>query len=336
MLFDRQHLRHLNDVVQVNTGNSHQSIESWTKHVSGAGALLKLRGDSQLRTRLGRQLLMNLRGQVVSISLSNPLHLVLTGLWITNCIQRETPIPQIVRDLSKAAREFETPEEAALNTLAELSMKYSDIRSSMSCFRDYTNSESRVSALLALDVEYTNWVYQCALKFYNIVNVQRKCDQVYSDHYHVYSSIWVAKVWNHYRCMRILVNRLLIDQISHLLQQTQTNPTISSELTGLYTNQILTSKSMLLQLAHDICASVPYFLGHDEVLDHDLCKLPRTFNGNTLLWPLYSAAVTSIVSPVMRNWIAGRLTLIAEDFGIKQALPLAHSVRNFQNMTDVR
>lgn len=41
-------------------------MESWTKHISGAAALLNLRGKQQLKTFIGHQLFVNLRGQVVS------------------------------------------------------------------------------------------------------------------------------------------------------------------------------------------------------------------------------------------------------------------------------
>lgn len=40
-------------------------MKSWTKHVSGAAALLSLRGKQQLRTLIGRQLFYHLRTQVV-------------------------------------------------------------------------------------------------------------------------------------------------------------------------------------------------------------------------------------------------------------------------------
>jgi len=43
-----------------------------------------------------------------------------------------------------------------------------------------------------------------------------------------------------------------------------------------------------------------------------------------LLWPLYVAAVTDVVSNVMRTWVIGRLEMIADIMGIRQAKPLAH------------
>jgi hypothetical protein len=51
---------------ETNTCTGPQSMKSWTKHVSGAAALLSLRGKQQLATTIGRQVFYHLRTQVVS------------------------------------------------------------------------------------------------------------------------------------------------------------------------------------------------------------------------------------------------------------------------------
>jgi hypothetical protein len=205
----------------------------------------------------------------------------------------------------------------------------------MNSFRDYDNSENIIPALLALDAEYAEWASRCPPQFiYKTVNLKERSDEVFSDHYHVYSSIWVAKVWNSYRCVRILVNELLVDQFTHLFQHPKTTLPARDESTDAQENQIMASNSTLLQLAHDICASVPYCLGYDNALDPALREPPRAASGNLLLWPLYSAAVTGMVSPMMRDWVAGRLMLIAEVIGIKQAIPLAHSLMTMRDIDE--
>ena len=254
---------------------------------------------------------------------------------ITNCIQRHAPIPPNIREWSKAVLEFETPEQATLTILSELSIKYSDIRSSMGSFRDYSDSENIIPALLALDAEYAEWATRCPPQFiYTTVNLKERSDEVFSDHYHVYSSIWAAKIWNSYRCIRILVNELLVDQLKHLLQRPKASIAAQDENVGAYENQILAYNSMLLQLANEICASVPYCLGYDNALDQALREPPTAASGNLLLWPLYSAAVTGMVSPMMRDWVAGRLMLIAEVIGIKQAKALAHSLMTMRDIVE--
>jgi hypothetical protein len=256
-------------------------------------------------------------------------------IQVINCIQRHAPVPPNIREYSNAALEFETPEQAAQTSLSELSIKYSEIRCSMTSFHDYSNTEKILPALFALDAAYAEWVSLCPPEFiYTTVNLKERSDEVFSDHYHVYSSICIAKVWNNYRCVRILVNELLVDKLSHELERLKMSPCDQNGDTRAYETQILASNSMLFQLAHDICASVPYCLGYDNALDPALRDPPRTASGNLLLWPLYSAAVTGMVSPMMRDWVAGRLMLIAEIIGIKQAIPLAHSLMTTQDLVD--
>jgi hypothetical protein len=52
--------------IQTNTCNSWQSMESWTKHVNGAAALMNIRGKNQLQTQVGHHIFAHLRSQVVS------------------------------------------------------------------------------------------------------------------------------------------------------------------------------------------------------------------------------------------------------------------------------
>ena len=89
----------------------------------------------------------------------------------------------------------------------------------------------------------------------------------------------------------------------------------------------MASNAMLLQLSHDICSSVPYFLGYSTSLDGSgKRQQPKAVSGNLLLWPLYTAAVTGMVSDIMRQWVASRLLMIADVLGIRQAAPLAHTL----------
>lgn len=46
-------------------------METWTRHINGALALLQFRGEEQLRTPIGYQLFIHLRIQVVSVSNSH-------------------------------------------------------------------------------------------------------------------------------------------------------------------------------------------------------------------------------------------------------------------------
>lgn len=211
--------------------------------------------------------------------------------------------------------------------LSEIAIKYCNLRASMSSFHDYRNSEYLIACLCAVDLEYAEFLNRCPVPFiYTTVTLAERSEEVFSDHYHVYSSIWTATVWNHYRCVRILVNELIIDQISYILSNPEEFPS-SWDSVPFYESQLLASNSMLQHLSHDICASVPFYLGYSvKASDRASRPPPKAVSGNLLLWPLYSAAVTGVVSDVMRDWVVGRLRMIADVMGIRQAAPLAYTL----------
>ena len=203
----------------------------------------------------------------------------------------------------------------------------------MSSFHDYRNSENVIACLCAIDLEYSDFLNRCPLSFiYSTVTLHERSEEVFSDHYHVYSSIWIATIWNHYRCVRILVNDLMIDQIGYVLSHPEEfSP--SWESLPFYQSQLLASQSTLQHLCHDICASVPFYLGYSaNARDRASRPPPKAVSGNLLLWPLYTAAVAETVSDVMRDWVAGRLRVIADVIGIRQAAPLAYTLRLKQDL----
>ena len=211
--------------------------------------------------------------------------------------------------------------------LSEIAIQYCNIRASMNSFHDYSNCEYLIALLCAVDVQYSEFLNCFPVSFiYTTVTLDQRSEDVFSDHYHVYSSIWTATIWNHYRCVRILVNELIIDQINYILSHPEE---FSSgwESEALYESQLLASNSMLQHLCHDICASVPFYLGHSaNARDRASRPPPKAVSGNLLLWPLYTAAVTGIVSDLMCQWVAGRLRMISEVVGIRQAAPLAYTL----------
>ena len=313
-------------------------MRSWTQHISGAVQLLHLRGKEQLQTRIGHQLFVQLRSQAVSHPKpvkQNPINLTPPGKVI-NSLQRRVRIPENFVEWSKHALEYETDEEANASTLCGLIMKFCNLRASMNSFHDYRNSSTIVSSALALDAEFADWAIHCPLQYvYNTVTVSERSESIFSDYYHIYSDIWIATTWNHYRSIRILLHEILLVQLLHLCQSSP-SPTPSAFFDGdpslPYEAQIRFSKAVLVQLTQDICASVPFYLDdHNPDRQDGAAKAtnpqahpPRAAGGNLLLWPLFVAACTDVVSDVMRTWVVGRLEKIAEVMGIRQAKVLGY------------
>jgi len=203
----------------------------------------------------------------------------------------------------------------------------------MACFQDYSNPTRIVTEACELDAEVELWAKTCPLQYiYQTVTLKKRSEEVFSDYYHTYVSICIATVWNHYRCIRILINELIVDQLTHLRQQNS-----ESDLSHLGVcaseNQILTSNATLLQLCHDVCASVPYYLNFNHEDSPGVSpKMAKALHGNFLLWPLYVAGCSNLVSDMMRAWVARKLQWISDVMGIRQAAPLAFTVAQKQQL----
>ena len=68
------------------------SLEQWSKHMNGALALLDVRGSKQLKTRVGRQLITNLRTSVFA-----------------NCLLKHTSVPACIMQWSALLKQYESP-----------------------------------------------------------------------------------------------------------------------------------------------------------------------------------------------------------------------------------
>ncbi|CZR55859.1 related to negative acting factor [Phialocephala subalpina] len=320
---------------EVNTCDSRQSMETWTKHINGAVTLMQLRGFDSLRTPVGYHLFKQLRTQV-----------------IINCSHRHATIPPFIVEWSNQL-DFETIEQAAGTSLSLLVIRYTNLRASMNCWKDYSDTEGVISTAYALECDFATWAKTCPVQYiYQTINLEKRVDEVFSDHYHVYSNVWVATTWNHYRCARLLTNEIILDQLGYLYE---TDPT-SSLLTShpcFHESTMLEANTNLMHLCEDICASVPYFLGkppyHGQTTllslsgspqcpsarfdsEGGIRQLPKAMYANLLIWPLYTAGATWMVSDLMISWVAGRLQWISDVMGIRQASAQADFLRRRKHL----
>jgi hypothetical protein len=65
---------------------------------------------------------------------------------------------------------------------------------------------------------------------------------------HLYSDLWTAKVWNHWRTLRILVNQIIVQTEGH-------------SVSVLSSAQSINAHSIIHQLSIDICISTSSFIG---------------------------------------------------------------------------
>ncbi|RAL62146.1 hypothetical protein DID88_002630 [Monilinia fructigena] len=301
---------------ETNTCTGPQSMQSWTKHIIGASSLMQLRGKQCLETSIGRNLFIHLRAQV-----------------ITNCLQRHVAIPAVIRNWSRYTLQFQSPNDAHATVLSKHIMKFCDLRATMSSFHDYSNSETIISESLAIDAKLVEWAltYPSGCMFYKTITLKQRSDNIFSDYYHIYDSVWAATLWNHYRCIRILINEVVYVQLTNLKSTRPDFFVLELRDTFFSDFQVEASMTTVIQLSHDMCASVPFMLGYKEGEEVTLSSA-KAVSGNLLLWPLYTAACTPVVSDMVCHWVAGRLKIISDVMGIKQAAPLSHILKKRKDL----
>jgi len=223
--------------------------------------------------------------------------------------------------------EYESPVEAASTNLGFVITGHIAIRASMKHLQDYDNSVNIVTSLCALDNEYQNWTKELPPEFvFTETSVDPPCKEVFGNYYYTYSSIWIANVWNHYRCARILANELIRDQISHLMSHENHDPLQNQSI--ILDNEQVTYETILAKatstirtLSNEMVNSVPFYLSPNTP------DAPRALVGNLILWPLYLASQTTTATDEMRVWAAERLGYIHETMGVLQAAPMAQSLK---------
>src|SRR5437016_4134847 len=76
---------------------------------------------------------------------------------------------------------------------------------------------------------------------------------MYPGDIHQYSDIWVANIWDSYRCLRIFCQAIRIQCIAWLVS------TLDYKLTADY----IQSYEVIQRLVDEICAIVPFHLGSE-------------------------------------------------------------------------
>ena len=231
------------------------------------------------------------------------------------------PMDEIFTEPDVTPSSPQSPEDDLISRVAKIpNLQY---RSNCLFTQPRDTSKTEVENLLcsarALDREIsdwactipTTWFYSAALNLDDLANSKFTPRQV-----HRYQDFYTARVWNFYRVSRLIVQSVLIRAISWLS-------------TSMDPNEREKTEEKSVELVHDICASVPFLLGHDL----SRMKLPATSGSSrqegsrwsrvkeggqahtgrfSLIWPLHVACSSLSVPEAQRDWMHMQLRFLAE------------------------
>ncbi|GKZ33737.1 hypothetical protein AbraIFM66950_003769 [Aspergillus brasiliensis] len=299
-------------IYEVITSRGSRFIDNWTNHISGAAALLELRGVEQLQDPDGLQLFLQLRYQI-----------------IISCLQREAHVPDSVLHCVKVAIFLRPHAEAygdqLINIMGRLANLRADIKEKI-----LTDRKKILESAYAIEAELMSWLMSLPDNFpYATIEdpwpTLNWGPKPYNNIYHVYTDFWICNSWNQYRVARIIVSDLILTCIREL----NAGSPLPADLVT-HTSQI---RNTARQLASDVCASVPYYftdsvfkLATGQAEERPSDELPPQqqgfVRGVVLLWPLAMAAATRGLNHPLRHWVLDCLQMIGNGMGIDQALAL--------------
>ena len=302
------------------TGCNQNSVTAWAEHVTGAAALLKLRGIEQFRTAGGRRMFI----QSVST-------------LMISCIQRGLPLPDFVVEwTAETRRRFEGPPDPAW-TVQELMMDFTNFHAAV-VDGSISDPEVILTRSLELDGRYLEifddippgWRYQT-------IFADEDSGFIYNRRYHIYYDYWIAQMWNGMRTVRVILNEKIRDI---LLEGFAAKPPRFNK--PEHTAQFQISTDTLYQMQADILASVPQHLGatpcppstpsaannppqiNDQLLpwsnfperNEDTFPVVRASGSYFLLWPLWFAGVMDVATEPVRIFAIRNLKFIGNMMGV--------------------
>ncbi|KAI2791075.1 hypothetical protein POX_c03930 [Penicillium oxalicum] len=292
---------------QIVTTRAPRDINQWTKHISGATALLHLRGPEQVNSEIGLKLFLHLRYQIV-----------------ISCIQRTVRVPESLLHYTGYAISLR-PAEAQSNRLIMVISRLASLRADL---REgiLTDSREVLATTSSIEADLVAWLatlppefnYQTHTVTPHELRWQKRRGGLipYDGQYHEYPNIWICNTWNQYRCTQIIIDEIALEHIRKLSQSSTTMP-LSDEIR----QRCRIARAKIRRLAVEICRSIPCIVGAH--LDHrSPSALPpeRCMGGLMVLWPLFLAGIVERPGHSLRRWVIQCLRLIGHTFGLDQAL----------------
>ena len=295
------------------TGCQPKSIQHWIQHITGAAAVIQLRGNKQSNTPASLRMLASV-----------------TWNLLIRCVYGGIRLPPHLRLLMDNALLKSGTPSTALGTL-EVMILFSDFRADIEegLLRDPMDIISRATKLDNMLVGYLNNV--SADWAYTIISTDLESDIIFDGTYHVYHSCWLAHMWNALRTQRIMIAQHIREGL--LAAMSCTPPLFTRESFDIQYEIVIET---LHGLEKDILSTVPQHIGvgdppRSRPRGSESNPIP-TSNGIWLMWPLWLVGVVGATPNSMRKFVSRTLHSIGDNQGIQQAHIFAKLVEDHSNI----
>jgi hypothetical protein len=206
------------------------------------------------------------------------------------------------------------------------------------------SDEEAINAILTLDAKFEAFSQKMLPSWqYKTVRVDERSNHHFELYHHIYADESMAQMWNVLRLTRILLHDLILS--TGLLDE----PSTISRPAALALH--LQSTAVVKQMASEICASVPQFIGilsrsaeatpssksspqpvlskeHSRITATRLAEPSHHLPCYRLIFPLYVAAQGPAAPALLKPWAIKQLDFIAEYQAIENAAAVARMLES--------
>ncbi|KAL6719982.1 hypothetical protein ACLMJK_001903 [Lecanora helva] len=281
------------DLFEKINGNNPQSTEGWMSHVDGALALMRLRGQENVRNHTALRLSMRLSTNLIISSLA---------------ANHRVPL-EVIR-LRAEVEPFINADDPKWR-LSGLTVKYANLRGSM---QEGSLSDADIlTQSKDLDMEFVllaksvppSWMYQS-------VYPAKVSERFFESHYDTYRDHLVTQTWNVLRAMRIFLN-------DTLRTSSQRNSAAFCELDPNIPSEEYSS-AIIDTMAKEICATTAQYTTCTEAKSKSI-EIPavETLRCYTIIFPLYTAGLYASEQTGIKPWVVKELRFMGNGIGIRNA-----------------
>ncbi|KAL7620036.1 hypothetical protein AAE478_010585 [Parahypoxylon ruwenzoriense] len=322
---------------------------NWGSHTEGAIQLVKARGKKQLKTKIGLQLFVAVRTQMIIHSLTSGTTPIMGAEWWINDAVRDGTAAKCQRLMIKTGElraEVTRLMGCLPRTPANMDIMLAVIRRAQSVDREVVAWMRDVPA---------EWRFRTVAWEDHVPGGDYAKAEVFPGRVDMYRDFYIASVWNTSRTARLVLASLIVRCAAW----------VCSPVDYRTTPEYATAARTCVDTITDIIASVPYHLGWHLKRKHVLAQL-RTSGGTSsssstpdrnspvgggggggasdlefacgeedsvkalagyfLTWPLICLNSQDYTTDAQRAWIHGRLAHIGNELGVRYA----HTLRQLQ------
>ena len=291
----------------------------WAAHLSGALALVKLRGDQQFKDPKVLRILMRLS----------------TNLLIS-CAASDRPVSaELVALRSNIAAHLSGPCDPQWRE-SDLVIEFARLRYNIK--EGVLSDDAAMISLVELDARFLELAIEVMpIWQYRTVRVDKRMSHHYDLYYHVHPAEHIEQMWNTLRLTRILLNELICSRCLDCQGGVKQDP-------GTFALHQYATET-IIEMASDICASVPQYIGdlsgsfkepvtetnpsrvssggHARISSVGASNPTHHLPCYRLIFPLYVAAQSAAAPLSLKAFAIEELHFMAEYHAIENAAAVA-------------